>query len=297
MFAFNRDLNVVLARGVRRMFAIALEQYRRALDERSVLDFSDVLAARGRAAAADGRVLAEPLPARVALPPRARRRVPGHEPRAVGAGVAAGPGLGRRARRSPTNPVDLHRRRSQAVDLPVPRRGGRACCERGRRVIDGAAAGRPRPPIDRAQLPRRARAAALRQRRVHRDVAAGTARAERRSPTRARSLSRSTTLPDRDAADARTPALGARRRGRRPEACAAAVADEIARILRERHRPRQDDRRRRGRRAPATSASCSARASSHREFERALERCAAFRRTSTRDSASSTPTKSRTSSR
>ena len=43
MFAFNRDLNVVLARGVRRMFAIALEQYRRTLDERSVLDFSDVL--------------------------------------------------------------------------------------------------------------------------------------------------------------------------------------------------------------------------------------------------------------
>jgi ATP-dependent helicase/nuclease subunit A len=43
MFAFNRDLNVVLARGVRRMFAIALDQYRRALDERSVLDFSDVL--------------------------------------------------------------------------------------------------------------------------------------------------------------------------------------------------------------------------------------------------------------
>jgi ATP-dependent helicase/nuclease subunit A len=41
--AFARDLNVVLARGVRRMFAIALEQYRQALDERSVLDFSDVL--------------------------------------------------------------------------------------------------------------------------------------------------------------------------------------------------------------------------------------------------------------
>ena len=41
--AFARDLNVVLARGVRRMFAIALEQYRRALDERSALDFSDVL--------------------------------------------------------------------------------------------------------------------------------------------------------------------------------------------------------------------------------------------------------------
>jgi ATP-dependent helicase/nuclease subunit A len=41
--AFSRDLNVVLARGVRRMFAIALEQYRQALDERSALDFSDVL--------------------------------------------------------------------------------------------------------------------------------------------------------------------------------------------------------------------------------------------------------------
>jgi ATP-dependent helicase/nuclease subunit A len=43
LFEFNRDLNVVLARGIRRMFAAALEQYRRTLDERSVLDFSDVL--------------------------------------------------------------------------------------------------------------------------------------------------------------------------------------------------------------------------------------------------------------
>ena len=41
--AFHRDLNVVLARGVRRMFAVALQQYRLALEERSVLDFSDVL--------------------------------------------------------------------------------------------------------------------------------------------------------------------------------------------------------------------------------------------------------------
>ncbi len=40
---FARDLNSIMARGVRRMFAIALSQYRRALDERSVLDFSDVL--------------------------------------------------------------------------------------------------------------------------------------------------------------------------------------------------------------------------------------------------------------
>ena len=43
VFAFNRDLNVVLARGIRRMFAVALSQYRQVLDARSVLDFSDVL--------------------------------------------------------------------------------------------------------------------------------------------------------------------------------------------------------------------------------------------------------------
>ena len=40
---FKRDINVVLARGIKRMFAIALSQYRRALDDRSILDFSDVL--------------------------------------------------------------------------------------------------------------------------------------------------------------------------------------------------------------------------------------------------------------
>jgi ATP-dependent helicase/nuclease subunit A len=43
VFAFTRDLNVVLARGIKRMFAISLDQYRKALDERSALDFSDVL--------------------------------------------------------------------------------------------------------------------------------------------------------------------------------------------------------------------------------------------------------------
>ena len=43
IFAFNRDLNVVLARGLKRMFAVALAQYRQILDERSLVDFSDVL--------------------------------------------------------------------------------------------------------------------------------------------------------------------------------------------------------------------------------------------------------------
>ena len=40
---FDRDLNFVLARGVQRMFAIAVSEYRRALESRAVLDFSDVL--------------------------------------------------------------------------------------------------------------------------------------------------------------------------------------------------------------------------------------------------------------
>jgi ATP-dependent helicase/nuclease subunit A len=43
VFAFKRDLNALLARGVRHMFAIAAAEYRRALNERSVLDYSDVL--------------------------------------------------------------------------------------------------------------------------------------------------------------------------------------------------------------------------------------------------------------
>ncbi len=43
IFAFNRDLNVVLARGLKRMFAVALAQYRLILDERSLVDFADIL--------------------------------------------------------------------------------------------------------------------------------------------------------------------------------------------------------------------------------------------------------------
>ena len=41
--AFSRDLNVILSRGIRKMFAIALSQYRRTLAARAALDFSDVL--------------------------------------------------------------------------------------------------------------------------------------------------------------------------------------------------------------------------------------------------------------
>lgn len=41
--AFDRDLNVVLARGLRRLFEIAQTQYRRALEARSLLDFPDLI--------------------------------------------------------------------------------------------------------------------------------------------------------------------------------------------------------------------------------------------------------------
>jgi ATP-dependent helicase/nuclease subunit A len=40
---FDHDLNAILARAARAMFAIAEREYRRALDERSVLDFADLV--------------------------------------------------------------------------------------------------------------------------------------------------------------------------------------------------------------------------------------------------------------
>ncbi|MBM3806954.1 MAG: hypothetical protein FJW22_02040 [Acidimicrobiia bacterium] len=40
---FKRDINLVLARGVRRLFAIAVDEYRRTLDKHGVLDFPDLL--------------------------------------------------------------------------------------------------------------------------------------------------------------------------------------------------------------------------------------------------------------
>jgi len=41
--AFKRDINLVLARGVRRLFAIAQDEYGRTLDKHGVLDFADLL--------------------------------------------------------------------------------------------------------------------------------------------------------------------------------------------------------------------------------------------------------------
>jgi ATP-dependent helicase/nuclease subunit A len=41
--AFRKDINLVLGRGVRRLFAIAQDEYRRTLDKHGVLDFADLL--------------------------------------------------------------------------------------------------------------------------------------------------------------------------------------------------------------------------------------------------------------
>ena len=147
--AFSRDLNVVLARrhpqDVRDCARAVQEGAQRPLAAR----FLRRAAARRRPARADGRVLAEPLPARGALPPRARRRVPGHQPQAVGAGLAARQGLGRRhgARDAA---VDLHRRRPEAVDLPLPGRRRLGAEGGGRRSSTRCARARPRAARSRA---------------------------------------------------------------------------------------------------------------------------------------------------
>ena len=100
--AYRRDLNVLVSRGVWRMFAIAEAEYRRTLDAHAVLDFPDVLLRALELLRQMEEFSQSRYPARVALPPRARRRVPGHEPRAVGAGVAADPVVGRGRRPAPT---------------------------------------------------------------------------------------------------------------------------------------------------------------------------------------------------
>src|SRR5207245_11373265 len=128
--------------------------------------------ARGGSAASNGGVFTKPLQARGALPARAGRRAPGHEPRAVGARVAAGPELGRGAWRGGrfAAAVDLRRRRSEAVDLRLSRRGGRGP-ERGRGGRRGPAAGWAAAAGDLGRLSGRVGAPGVRQRPVgrHRD--------------------------------------------------------------------------------------------------------------------------------
>ena len=75
---------------------------------------------------------------------------------------------GLRARRRATRALDLHRRRSQAVDLRLSRRRSRRA-RRGVALHRGAASDRPGPNRDHAQLSLGARAAGVRQRRLRGD--------------------------------------------------------------------------------------------------------------------------------
>ena len=291
--ALRRDLNVILSRAVWQVFGIAAARYRRTLEARGVLDFSELLIARADAARQHGRVRPQPLPARGAVPSRARGRVPGHVARAVGAGLAARAGLGRGPGPGADDAapaVDLHRRRPEAVDL---RRSAMPTW----RVLDEAAAdigalrpdGHPLRSITRSfrSVPA---AAGVRQRPLRRG------RRRRRGPPRRVPLRRTRRVSDR----------GRRRRSRRtdprsgssrPTTCAsaaAAVAAEIARLARgalvrdrQTGRPPADP-------SPATSPSCSGRARAIASSSRRSRR-AGSRPTSTRGSASSTPTRSRTS--
>ncbi len=262
--AFGRDLNVVLARGIRRMFAIALEQYRRALDERSVLDFSDVL----QRALELLRRMDEFSQSRFRLESRYHHVLVDEfqdTSRAQWELVSLlvqswGEGLGLATQPS----IFIVGDRKQSIyrfrDAEV------AVLQRGRPLHRGAPPGRQSAAVDRAQLPRRARAARLRQRAVRRDVAGAAAAPDE------------FTYVETD----RFPIDGARRYRARPgardcrgartiPACAAAVAAEIARVLRE--ETVRD--RKTGVPRPATPGDIAilfrSRAS-HREFEHELER-------------------------
>ena len=201
--AFRRDLNVVMSRGVWRIFAVALEQYQRTLEAHALLDFSGVLERAVKLLKDMDEFAREPPPARSALPARARRRVPGHEPRAVGAGRAARAELGRRPRRRRRRDpaVDLHRRRPQAVDLRVPRRRRRGA-RRSRGVHRGAAART-------ASRGRRSRSAFDRRRRFWRSSTTCS------RPLRARRRSTARRVPLRRPRSVSGPSMSRRRHRRR----------------------------------------------------------------------------------
>ena len=171
--------------------AIAETEYRRTLDAHAVLDFADLLLRALELLAPDGGVRAKPLSAGIALSPRAGRRVSGHQPRPVGAGLAARPVVGRRRRadvQRSTAAFDLHRRRSQAVDLRLPRRR-RVDPAKMRVATSRRFARRRRAARDLAQFPVGAGPAGVCQRRVRTTSTEGRGPPRRVSLRRRRSIS------------------------------------------------------------------------------------------------------------
>ena len=294
VFAFSRDLNVVLARGIRRMFAIALTQYRQALEERSVLDFSDVL----QRALDLLRQMDEFSQSRFRLESRYHHVLVDEfqdTSRAQWELVSLliqswGEGLGLATRPS----IFIVGDRKQSIyrfrdaDVAVLREAGR--------YIEALQAGREPASVDQPQLPRAAGAAGVHQRAVLGDVAV-------RGAAGRFHLHGLGSVSGRDCRLA--PALHAM--------VASAVRCSAWRSPKIPSRARRPWRRR-------SSASCARRRSaigrrafpvrrgpetSRSSFDRApaiassstSSRCAAFRPTSTRASGFSTPTRSRTSRR
>ena len=252
----------------------ARDRYRRTLAEHDVVDFPELIARAGRSAAPDGRVLAEPLPPRIALSPRAGGRVPGHQPPAVGARGAARRVLGRRLRpgaRGPAPAVALHRRRPQAVDLSLPgcRRGAAGRGGAGRSRGCGRTAGGA-PGASRAASERVPALLAFVNDVCGALVAVDAPRAGRCASAFAerRPLSRCD-AERRQRSDAGRRSAGRRRD--RPRGVRGAVAAEIARLLATGDGARSRDRRRARRRGPATSRSCFARANRTASSSEALE--------------------------
>ena len=244
-------------------------QYEHCSRTHAVLDFTGMLHARGRLAAArgDSRGAAE---APAALSARARRRVPGHQPAAVGARLAAHRAWGEGAGPAATAAADdLRRRRPQAVDLPVPPRRGRGA-RGGGRLHRGAPARRATcgTPISHSF-----RAVPELLAFVN-DARARTCGARRRPRRR-----RSTTTTRIGFRAPRSRPRGAPRSGigrawrRRVDARAERWPTKIARLLATDAVPRSADRRARGPR-PGTSRSSSGARAGHREFEDALDSAA-----------------------
>ena len=95
-----------LRRGARRSISSTLEAH-------ALLDFSGVLERAVQLLKEMDEFAREPATARGALPPRAGRRVPGHEPRAVGAGARSWCGAG--AKGSAPRPTRCRRRSSSSA--------------------------------------------------------------------------------------------------------------------------------------------------------------------------------------
>ena len=259
------------------MFAIALAQYKKALNDRSLLDFSDVLQH------------AVDLLGRMDEFSQSRYRLEGRyhhvlvdefqdtsrkQWELVSLLVKAwGEGLGLATQPS----IFIVGDRKQSIyrfrdaDVVGP--------EGGRRLHRRPASRLDRAPLDRAQLPRRARAAGVRQRSLRRDGP------ERAPPRRLQVRRRTTASPSTRAVVSPKPTKSSEGgpvstsgpvtplgviTGADSDECAAAVAAEIARILREETvRDKQTGIARAA--TPGDIGILFRSRASHREFESALE--------------------------